>query len=368
MTEDKLFKFYSQGRLIHKVATLKGVKKYFIEGYASTVDEDLAGEVINDAAQESMLRQFRNRNITIDVEHEEWYDEDGKQLDKPKAQMIPVAKVIAAKKDSKGTWVKAELNTNIERFKEIWGSIKGGFLNAFSIGFFPIAKMGNVISDLNIVNLTVTGTPVNPGATFTPVLKSAVAYLKSIEKENDNKMAELKADVPVETPVEAPVETPVAKPVETPVADPAPVVEPAPVAPAPVAVQPVAPEPATPEVAPVTPASAVEVKPEPVAPVVPKVEGKPEDIGDMIERVLATKLKEMEVKIVADAKVAQDNIDASNKEASAKTVSPLGMIKAFQKRKSDLGVAPSLKALVEDTPKVEEKILKQKTLTPLQMV
>jgi len=367
--ENTLFKFYSQGRLACTESNLKGVKKYYIQGYASTVEKDLAGEVINESAQISMLRQFRNRNITIDVEHEEWYDNDGKQLDKPKSQMIPVAKVIEAKKDAKGTWVKAELNTNIDRFKEIWGSIKDGFLNAFSIGFFPISQMGNVISDLNIVNLTLTGTPVNTGATFTPVLKSAVAYLKTIEKESAE-MVETQTETPVISQTETQVEPSIEDKVET------------------VAVESAKELQTEQEIKNDESVAVVteEKKEEIVSQVVKEVKKEVETaettdsgISNVIEKIMEQKLKEFEEKFVQkiDIKEPKKETDTeqpvskeqdASQEVQQKVISPLGMIKALQKRKSELGNIPQLKALVEDTPIDKIKETKQNNKTPLQMV
>jgi len=365
--EQEIFKFYSQGRMKFTEAKLKGgVKKYYIEGYASTVEKDLAGEVISDSAQDSMMKQFRNRNITIDVEHEEWYDDNGNQLNKPKSSMIPVAKVISAKKDSKGTWVKAQLNDNIERFKEIWGSITDGFLNAFSIGFFPVAQNGNVITDLNIVNLTLTGTPVNPGATFTPVLKSAVAYLKSNTKEN----------VQMETKIEAPVEVaPVEAPVVEAVAE-APKVEAEPLK----TEAEIKKEEAPVEKEAVVEKQAVEqpteVKETSQLPDVS--ESKQEDISVTIDRILAEKLVEFEKKLTG--KAVEDKIDTkvvaeavkvdvvAEVEAIEKPISPLGMIKAIQIRKSQLGNVPKLKALVEELEVESEDVKTNKQKSPLQLV
>lgn len=333
--ENKLFNFRSE-ELQFKEGKLKGEKKFYIEGYASTTDKDLAGEVINDSAQTSMLKQFRNRNITIDIEHEEWYDDKGKQLAKPKGTMIPVAKVIEARQDSKGTFIKAEMNNNIERFDEVWGSIKGGFLNSFSIGFFPITQVGNVISDLNIVNLTLTGTPVNAGATFTPVLKSAVAYLKSI-KESEPKMVdkpkeETKTEVPKEEVKEPETQLKTEDEVK-----------------AEVIAEPVK----------------EEVKTE------TKVEDKNLEITNLIGKIMESKLKEWEGKFLkkSDDEPKKETVKQEPKapqEVPSKPITPLGMIKAFEKRQGELGNTPKLKALVEETPEVNTQI--EKSRTPLQLI
>lgn len=181
---------------------LKGEKKYYIEGYASTIDRDKAGEVINLEAQQDLLTQLNNENITLDIEHEEWYDEAGNVLPRPKNEKIPVARITSAELREKGVWVKAEINRNIPSFRSVWNSIKEGFLKAFSIAFYPVKKAGDEISKLNLVNITLTGSPVNPHATFNAVMKSAAATIKNDMEEKKLVEETVKPDVKAEEPVE----------------------------------------------------------------------------------------------------------------------------------------------------------------------
>jgi len=173
------FNYTIQEGFLWSEVNLKGVKDYYVEGYASTIDKDLSGEIVDIKAQNALLNQILNNNITLDVEHSEWYDENRKILSRPKNTSIPVAKVVSAELREKGVWIKAKINPHIPSFRSIWNSIKDGFLSAFSIAFYPVAKTGNIISDLNLVNITLTGSPVNQGATFNAVMKSAKAYLDS---------------------------------------------------------------------------------------------------------------------------------------------------------------------------------------------
>ena len=180
----RYFTYNIDDEFSHSVSVgLKGEKKYYVEGYASTTVKDKSGEIIANSAQEDIYKQIIGQNITMDLEHELWYDKDGNVLPKPKNDKIPIAKVVDAKKDDKGVWVKAELNQHLAKFQEIWGSIKDGFLKAFSIAFYPVEKVGDgVIKRLNLVNITLTGSPVNPEATFTASMKSASAYLNSLKQ------------------------------------------------------------------------------------------------------------------------------------------------------------------------------------------
>ena len=201
----KTFTYFSDGLKAYK-STIKGVEKYFVEGYCSTTKRDLAGEILTDSAQDSMTKQFKDRVITVDIEHSSWF-KNGKRLEKPETSLIPVAKVVEAVRKEKGTWVKSEMNTNLENFNEIWGSVKDKFLTAYSVAFFPTKQFNNQIDDLNIINLTLTGTPVNDEATFEPVMKSARAYLKGDIMKEGNEVKETKEEktnIPV---TNEPVET-----------------------------------------------------------------------------------------------------------------------------------------------------------------
>jgi len=179
---DNIFKYEINDGFLWSEVNLKGEKKYYVEGYASTIDEDKAGEILDMQAQQDILNQIQNENITMDIEHGEWYDEAGNILQRPKNQKIPVAKIVYAEMRPKGVWVKAQINTNLGSFNEVWGSIKDGFLKAFSIAFYPVRKAGKVISNLNLVNVTLTGSPVNPNATFNVSMKSAAAWMDSQEQ------------------------------------------------------------------------------------------------------------------------------------------------------------------------------------------
>ena len=179
---NKTFKYNIDDEFLYSEVILKGGERhYYVEGYASTIDEDKSGEIIGFEAQKSLYNQIIGQNITMDIEHEEWYNEKGQLLPKPKNQLIPVAKVVDAELRPRGVWVKAEINRHLSKFDEVWNSIKDGFLKAFSVAFYPITKSGRTISALNLVNITLTGSPVNPNATFNVTMKSAKAYLDSLE-------------------------------------------------------------------------------------------------------------------------------------------------------------------------------------------
>jgi len=161
------------------IVTLKGNKHYYIEGYISTIDEDLEHQVITRKAQEDMYKQVLGKTITFDVEHSVYRDGKGNIVETPRGE-FSVGKIIDAKLTPKGLWVKGELNQDAPKFENIWKSIQNGFLHAFSIAFYPVDVINekvngtwkSFVEKLNLTNIALTGAPVNPNATFEPVMKA----------------------------------------------------------------------------------------------------------------------------------------------------------------------------------------------------
>ena len=190
----------------YAVVETKDGKKHFVTGYISTPEQDLVNDVVTEKGLQSMLKQLKSRSITLDYEHEAWRDDP---------TILPAGKIVDAKIDDRGLWVKAELNPSSPKFKSLWDSVKDGFVNAFSIAFTPVDVViktvegvgVRLLNDLNLLNVALTGAPVNKGAVIdSHGLKSV--FLKAIETiEKGDNMSEEK----IENKDEA---TPEAKPEE----------------------------------------------------------------------------------------------------------------------------------------------------------
>lgn len=176
-----------------EIITLKSDKRYYVQGYISTIDKDLVNDVLTIEAQRDLHNQIqevikKGGFITGDVEHMVFYDENGEQLNYPKVRdekgnlIIPELKFVESELRDNGVWVKAEVNKHLPTFKTIWKSIEDGFLNGFSVAVNAIEtvtkrvnnEMVNFISKLKLLNITMTGTPCNPNARMQPVLKSLI--------------------------------------------------------------------------------------------------------------------------------------------------------------------------------------------------
>lgn len=176
-----------------EIITLKSDKRYYVQGYISTIDKDLVNDVLTIEAQKDLHSQIqgvitKGGFITGDIEHMVFYDEKGNQLNFPKVRddkgnlIIPELKFVQSELREKGVWVKAEVNKHLPNFKTIWKSIEDGFLNGFSVAVNALEtvtkrvnnEMVNYISRLKLLNITMTGTPCNQNALMAPVLKSLI--------------------------------------------------------------------------------------------------------------------------------------------------------------------------------------------------
>ena len=183
------YSFYSN-KINYDVIEEKGKKKYFVSGYISTDDIDIVDDLVTREAMADMLEQIKSSNIKVDYDHEAFREDPS---------ILPVGKIIEAKLDDKGLWAKVELNQNSPKFKDMWESIKNGFVDAFSIAFKPIKVIEKFIGDvkvrvleqLKLLNVALTGVPINEGATIqdfgfkSAVVKALKEYNKVDKKSYD---------------------------------------------------------------------------------------------------------------------------------------------------------------------------------------
>lgn len=196
-----------------EIITLKSDKRYYVQGYISTTDIDLANEVLTENAQKDLHNQIQTiiksgGFITGDIEHMVFYDDNGKALSMPKVRdssgslIIPEMKIIDSELRDKGVWVKSEINRNHPNFNTIWKNIEEGFLNGFSVAVKAITTITkkinnewvNLIDKIKLINVTMTGTPANPNALMSPVLKSLIQETKGDLMEYDKLTDEQKKE------------------------------------------------------------------------------------------------------------------------------------------------------------------------------
>jgi len=197
----KPFIFYSDKLNFKTTDGAKG-KEYWVEGYVSTGDLDLVNDIVTKNCMDSMTSQFSMRTIKLDFDHEAFRGDTLIEQESSKRK-IPLGKAINCDRDSKGVKVSWKLNSTWKKFNEkgdvvmdfneLWSNVEEGYYDAFSIAYVPtktamIEREGKTIrllDDLNLLNVALTGNPINPGASMTSVMAKSLAFMKGQETKDD---------------------------------------------------------------------------------------------------------------------------------------------------------------------------------------
>lgn len=169
---------------------MKGGKVVGTSGVLIDSEEDFYGDICTKACLKDLVEQIKSRTITMDVEHETLRNlksVDG-SLNKDK---IPVSKIVEASYEENGNYsrvhIKDRLNSHNNRYSEVEGSIRDGFLTGYSIAFVPTrysyvekkgGKENRLLDKVALLNATYTGTPVNPRSNMTDV------FFKSLNEQD----------------------------------------------------------------------------------------------------------------------------------------------------------------------------------------
>lgn len=201
------FVFYSDKLNYKTVVGAKG-KEFFIEGYISTGDLDLVNDIVTKSCMDSMLSQFDQRSIKLDFEHETFRGKSKLEAEANKTR-LPLGRAISKDQDSKGVKVKWKMNENWKKFdekgnvvmtfKDIWSNVENEMLDAFSIAYVPtstksVSREGKdvrMLDNVNLLNVALTGNPINPHATMSAVMAKSLAFMKD-QEVNDMDTIEIK--------------------------------------------------------------------------------------------------------------------------------------------------------------------------------
>lgn len=142
---------------IIKATVSTGGKKgdWIVEGYATTSDVDLVGDVISPEAMEMAKNDLLERSTVL---HNHHVDEE-------------VGRIMKVRVDAKGLWIRVFISKTA---LEIWTKIKEGVLNKFSIRAkvvdavkrfdSKIGKVVNYVKKLKIIEASIVSVPVNAEA------------------------------------------------------------------------------------------------------------------------------------------------------------------------------------------------------------
>lgn len=183
-----------------------------VYGFASTPDIDSDNEIIEIGAIEKALPEYM-KFPTI------------REMHQPKAAGTTKNASIVTQGDKKGLYIGAKIVSN-----EAWKLVKEGVYRGFSIGGDVVNRVGNVIKELNLVEISLVDVPANKAAKIevwkNNTLKQRIAeeLLKGVKlnmakeldevKKSEGETEEVKTET-VETTEEVKTEEVVAEETET---------------------------------------------------------------------------------------------------------------------------------------------------------
>ena len=195
------FTFYAKQLSYKSFYDAKAKKqRFFVKGHIDSEDLDLVNDIVTKSCMEDISRQFKGRSIKLDYDHETLRQAANGHPDFLNLTRSPLGKALNEEMDGKGNFVNFELNPNyklfnkkgeiVKTFKEVWGEIKGGFLDAFSIAYFPIrstsatikGSTARLLDRILLINVALTGNAINPGASVTEVIAKSLEWLDKKKK------------------------------------------------------------------------------------------------------------------------------------------------------------------------------------------
>jgi len=204
MKKEEIFVLNSGDLDLEKIE-VKGQSKVFLKTTITTGDKDLVNDIVTEKCMESMIRQLKDRTIKLDFEHEAFRGESLTETEMAKTR-IPLGKRVSFERGMKGVDVTWELNPNWKKFdskgdvvydfKSVVENVEGKFYDGTSIAYIPTKTKQvksndgsdiRLLDDVTLLNVALTGNPVNTHASVNEIFMKSLDYLKksSGEKEDE---------------------------------------------------------------------------------------------------------------------------------------------------------------------------------------
>jgi len=171
---------------------------YFVEGILEVADYvDSVNDVVTEDCIRDMAKQIKGRTVSSTMaikgneEHEQHFSRN--------PTIVPKAKIVNAEIKSKNLFIRVQLNKHHTEFKNLWGSIENGFIDAFSMEFKPKDYALTNINGTNVrvLNKVQLGGVALTGKPACEACKITDFFVKSKEVDNmSNEDAEGTKPVP----------------------------------------------------------------------------------------------------------------------------------------------------------------------------
>ena len=167
-------------------------KSVYVEGYISAPIKDLENEEISEEALQKVVSELTNPPYNkVFLEHAPF------KQNTPAIEKIPIGIIEEAEFKNGKPWVRVKLNKAHPLYEAVKQSLEEGFLDAFSISFKPLKtkKQGSriIITDLQILEVSLVGLPANPEATVERVYEKQLKNVDFEEIDEDEVNEKCKA-------------------------------------------------------------------------------------------------------------------------------------------------------------------------------
>ena len=182
---------------------VKGQPKVFLTTTITTGDKDLVGDVVTENCMESMVKQLKDRTIKLDFEHEAFRGESLTETEIAKTR-VPLGKRVSFERGTKGVDVTWELNPAWKKFDskggvvysfdDIVNNVENKFYDGTSIAYIPTqtkevkgedGSQTRLLDDVVLLNVALTGNPVNTHASVNEIFMKSLDYLKGKKEDED---------------------------------------------------------------------------------------------------------------------------------------------------------------------------------------
>jgi len=210
---DDIFVINSEGLNLEELEVKSGESKFFLKTTITTNEKDLVNDVVTKGCMDSMVKQLKDRTVKLDFEHESFRGKSKKDQELNKTR-VPLGKRVGFERKEDQIDVTWQLNTNwkkfdekgnvVYNFEEIKDNIDEEYYDGTSIAYIPTKtkkeerKGGDVrlLNDLKLLNVALTGNPVNTGAKVREVFRKSIEASEEKEEKSINEVVKkLREDV-----------------------------------------------------------------------------------------------------------------------------------------------------------------------------
>ncbi|MBW6469631.1 MAG: hypothetical protein K0A90_00235 [Methanosarcinaceae archaeon] len=168
---------------------------HYVEGILEVANYlDSVNDMVTEECIQDMAQQINGRNVDSNFSGALKGNEEHEQYFKGDNTIVPKAKIISAEIKSKNLFIRVQLNKHHTEFKNLWGSIQDGFIDAFSMEFKPKeyintninGKNIRVLNKIQLGGVALTGKPACEACKITDFFVKSKIEVDDMSNEDEN--------------------------------------------------------------------------------------------------------------------------------------------------------------------------------------